>query len=50
LKPGSVVISSATVAPDLSLSTLGQRLAEKNLLLLDAPVSGGAAKRRMRAR
>ncbi len=41
LKPGSVVISSATVAPDFAVA-LGQRLAEKDLLLLDAPVSGGA--------
>src|SRR5450830_1569376 len=43
LKPGSVVISSATVAPDFSIA-LGQRLAEKGLLMLDAPVSGGAAR------
>ena len=43
LKPGSVVISSATVAPDFAVA-LGERLAEKNLLLLDAPVSGGAAR------
>ncbi len=43
LKPGSVVISSATVAPDFAVA-LGQRLAEHGLLLLDAPVSGGAAR------
>src|SRR5450830_1825122 len=43
LKAGSVVISSATVAPDFSIA-LGQRLAEKGLLMLDAPVSGGAAR------
>jgi putative dehydrogenase len=43
LKPGSVVISSATVAPDFAVA-LGQRLAEQGLLMLDAPVSGGAAR------
>ncbi|MFX6258814.1 NAD(P)-binding domain-containing protein, partial [Acinetobacter baumannii] len=34
---------SATVAPDFAVE-LGKRLAEKDLLLLDAPVSGGAAR------
>jgi L-threonate 2-dehydrogenase len=43
LKPGSVVISSATVAPDFAVA-LGQRLAGHGLLMLDAPVSGGAAR------
>ncbi|MCA1326378.1 L-threonate dehydrogenase [Herbaspirillum sp. alder98] len=43
LKPGSVVISSATVAPEFSVA-LAQRLAQQGLLLLDAPVSGGAAR------
>src|SRR5450830_1839292 len=43
LKPGSVVISSATVAPDFAVA-LGQRLAAHGLLMLDAPVSGGAAR------
>jgi putative dehydrogenase len=43
LKPGSVVISSATVAPDFAIA-LGQRLAEAGILMLDAPVSGGAAR------
>ncbi|MFZ1181718.1 MAG: L-threonate dehydrogenase [Herbaspirillum sp.] len=43
LKRGSVVISSATVAPDFAIA-LGQRLVEKGLLMLDAPVSGGAAR------
>lgn len=43
MKPGSVVISSATVAPDFAI-TLGQRLAAQGLLMLDAPVSGGAAR------
>lgn len=41
LQPGSVVISSATVAPDFAIA-LGQRLAAQDLLMLDAPVSGGA--------
>jgi putative dehydrogenase len=43
LKPGSVVIASATVAPDFAIA-LGQRLADQGLLMLDAPVSGGAAR------
>lgn len=43
MKPGSVVIASATCAPEY-VQGLAKRLAEKNLLLLDAPVSGGGAK------
>jgi putative dehydrogenase len=43
LRPGSVVLASATVLPDYA-KRLGQRLAERNILLIDAPVSGGAAK------
>ncbi len=43
LQPGSLVIACATVAPDFAVR-LGQRLADSQLLLLDAPVSGGAAK------
>ncbi len=43
LRPGSLVIACATVAPDFAVR-LGQRLAASQLLLLDAPVSGGAAK------
>jgi 3-hydroxyisobutyrate dehydrogenase len=43
LKPGSVVISSATVAPDFA-EQLGKRLEAQGLLLIDAPLSGGAAK------
>jgi len=43
LKPNSVVIACATVAPEFAV-TLGQRLAEHRLHLLDAPVSGGAAR------
>ncbi len=43
LRDGAVVISSATVAPAYA-EALGPRLAERRLLHLDAPVSGGAAK------
>ena len=43
LRPGSVVLASATVLPDYA-KRLGQRLAERGILLIDAPVSGGAAK------
>ena len=43
MKPGSVVITSATVDP--SLPPLWQeRLRERGLWLIDGPVSGGAAK------
>ena len=43
LRPGSLVIGCATVAPTFAVE-LGQRLGEQNLLYLDAPISGGAAK------
>ncbi|SOZ51093.1 putative 3-hydroxyisobutyrate dehydrogenase; putative exported protein [Cupriavidus taiwanensis] len=43
MQPGKLVIASATVPPGFAV-TLGQRLAEKGLLMLDAPVSGGAAR------
>jgi putative dehydrogenase len=43
LAPGSVVISCATVAPDAAAS-IGRRLAQMELQMIDAPVSGGAAK------
>jgi 3-hydroxyisobutyrate dehydrogenase len=43
LAPGSVVVASATVSPDVARS-LGRRIEERGLLMLDAPVSGGAAK------
>ena len=43
MKKGGVVISSATLAPDVA-EQFGARLAEAGLLMLDAPVSGGAAK------
>jgi 3-hydroxyisobutyrate dehydrogenase-like beta-hydroxyacid dehydrogenase len=42
LAPGTVVLCCTTVAPEFARS-LAAKLAEKNLLLLDAPVSGGAA-------
>jgi len=40
---GSVVIASATVAPAYA-EELGQRLAQQGLHMIDAPVSGGAAR------
>ncbi|HEY1999595.1 L-threonate dehydrogenase [Paraburkholderia sp.] len=43
MKPGSVVIASATVAPDFAVA-LGKRVEAAGLLMLDAPVSGGAAR------
>lgn len=43
LKPGSVVIASATVSPEFAAS-LGERLESMGLQLIDAPVSGGVAK------
>lgn len=43
LAPGSVVISSSTVAPGFA-ADLGHRLQQAGLLHIDAPISGGAAK------
>jgi putative dehydrogenase len=43
MKPGSVVIASATVAPDFAIA-LGARIEAAGLQMLDAPVSGGAAR------
>lgn len=43
LKPGSVVVASATVAPEFA-TDLGARLDSANILMIDAPVSGGAAR------
>src|SRR3954469_915877 len=43
LASGSVVIASSTVAPEFAID-LGKRLDAKDLLLIDAPVSGGAAR------
>lgn len=43
LKPGSVVIANATVAPEFA-EALGARLLGMGLRFIDAPISGGAAK------
>ncbi len=43
LAKGSVVIASSTVAPEFAID-LGKRLDANGLLLIDAPVSGGAAR------
>ncbi|MBK8018065.1 MAG: NAD-binding protein [Betaproteobacteria bacterium] len=43
MAPGSVVIASSTVAPEYAIG-LGKRLVDKGLLMIDAPVSGGAAR------
>jgi 3-hydroxyisobutyrate dehydrogenase len=43
MKKGSVVVSSATLAPDVA-EQFGARLDKMGLLMIDAPVSGGAAK------
>jgi len=43
MKRGGVVVSSATLAPDVA-EQLGARLERTGLLMIDAPVSGGAAK------
>ena len=41
LAPGAVVLCSTTLAPEAARS-LGARLAERQVAMLDAPVSGGA--------
>ena len=43
LRPCAVVIASATVSPDFA-EALGRRLEAGGLRMIDAPVSGGAAK------
>ncbi|WP_207308774.1 L-threonate dehydrogenase [Marinobacter caseinilyticus] len=43
LAPGSLIMQCATVAPSYA-KTLGRRLKDAGLLMLDAPVSGGAVK------
>nr|WP_284041400.1 L-threonate dehydrogenase [Halomonas olivaria] len=43
LMPGSLIMQCATVAPSQARE-LGERLAAQGMLLLDAPISGGAAK------
>ena len=45
LPPGTVVLCCTTVSPDYA-TALEAKLAERGLLLLDAPVSGGAARAR----
>jgi putative dehydrogenase len=43
MRPGSLFVMCSTVDPNWSVA-LEQRLAERGLLYLDAPISGGAAK------
>ena len=43
MKPGSLFVMCSTVDPNWS-AALGERLAQRGLLYLDAPISGGAAK------
>jgi 3-hydroxyisobutyrate dehydrogenase len=43
MRPGSVVLMSVTVPPDVA-ERLGARLAERGILMIDGPVSGGAAR------
>lgn len=43
LRPGAVVISCSTVKPE-EITAFGERLAAMNILLIDAPISGGPAK------
>ncbi|MFP6560415.1 L-threonate dehydrogenase [Paraburkholderia sp. B3] len=43
MRPGAVLISSATVAPEFA-AKLGARVEAAGLLMLDAPISGGAAR------
>ncbi|MGA0611914.1 L-threonate dehydrogenase [Caldimonas sp. KR1-144] len=43
MKPGSLFVMCSTVDPNWSVQ-LEERLAERGLLYLDAPISGGAAK------
>ena len=45
LRPGAVIVSSATMAPEAARA-LARQAEERRLLFLDAPVSGGAAKAR----
>lgn len=42
-RPGTVIVSCATVQPSFA-EDLGRRLAERDMLPIDGPVSGGAAK------
>ena len=43
LRPGAVILSCATVAPDFARA-MAARAAESGVLYLDAPISGGAGK------
>jgi 3-hydroxyisobutyrate dehydrogenase len=43
MAPGGIVIASSTVDPAYAIG-LGERLAAKQLAMIDAPVSGGAAR------
>ncbi|MGO1396355.1 MAG: L-threonate dehydrogenase [Halomonas sp.] len=43
LAPGSLIMQCATVAPSQA-KQLGERVAAEGIMLLDAPISGGAAK------
>lgn len=43
LKPGAVVISCATIDPQQAIA-LEEKLAEKGIFYLDAPISGGSAR------
>ncbi|MDR0440638.1 MAG: NAD(P)-dependent oxidoreductase [Candidatus Accumulibacter sp.] len=43
MRPGSLVIACPTVSPEFA-KALGKRLTDAGLLMLDAPISGGAAK------
>nr|WP_213959376.1 L-threonate dehydrogenase [Variovorax sp. dw_954] len=43
MKPGSVFVMCSTVDPNVSIA-FESRLADKGLLYIDAPISGGAAK------
>jgi len=45
LAPGAVIVSSATMGPDAARA-LAERARERQVLFLDAPVSGGAVKAR----
>jgi putative dehydrogenase len=43
MRPGSVFVMCSTVDPNFSIA-IEKRLADKSILYLDAPISGGAAK------
>jgi 3-hydroxyisobutyrate dehydrogenase len=43
MKPGAVVIACSTVSPEFA-KALGKRLEDAGLLMIDGPISGGAAK------